>query len=214
MLPRIVVLISGNGSNLQAIIDATQSLKIHATLVLVVSNKQSAYGLTRAANAAIPTLVFPLKPFKDAGKTRIDYDIALAEKIKQYNPDLIILAGWMHVLSDQFLIHFPEKVINLHPAMPGQFDGTHAIERAYTAFQNGEITKTGVMVHKVIPEVDKGEPLLIEEVQILKSDTIQDLEMRIHSVEHRLLVEGIIKFLYGSKKSLSHLDFAQKLGDL
>ncbi|CAJ0769771.1 9672_t:CDS:1, partial [Entrophospora sp. SA101] len=78
-------------------------------------------------------------------------------------------------------------IINLHPALPGQFDGANAIERAYEAFKKGEINKTGVMVHKVIVDVDKGQPLLIEEVPILDSDTLNDLESRIHSVEHRLI---------------------------
>ncbi|CAG8467110.1 8976_t:CDS:1 [Ambispora gerdemannii] len=191
----IVVLISGNGTNLQALIDATKTSTLNATITLVVSNKTSAFGLTRAIKAGIPTLVLTLKEYIDIGKSRVDYDIALAKKIKEQNPDLIVLAGWMHILSKEFINYFPNNIINIHPALPGQFDGAHAIERAFEAFQRGEITETGVMVHKVIPEVDKGEPLLIEHVPILKSDTLEDLETRIHSVEHRLIVQAAIKFL-------------------
>ncbi|CAG8477540.1 11011_t:CDS:1 [Acaulospora morrowiae] len=194
MSRRIIVLISGNGTNLQAIIDAVQSGTLDCKIELVVSNKESAYGLTRAAQANISTLVFPLKPYKDAGKPRVEYDVDLAKKIMSYNPELIILAGWMHILSKDFLEYFNGNIINLHPALPGKFDGAHAIERAYEAFKRNEITNTGVMVHKVIPEVDKGQPLLIEEVPIFESDTLDDLEKRIHSVEHRLIVRGILKF--------------------
>ncbi|CAG8623728.1 7554_t:CDS:1, partial [Dentiscutata heterogama] len=189
MLRHIIVFISGNGSNLQAIIDAIQSGTLECKIDLVVSSKQSAYGLTRAEKAGIPTLVFPLKPYKDAGKTRIEYDIDLANKVREYNPDLIVLAGWMLVLSSEFIDHFNDNIINLHPALPGQFDGVNAIERTYEAFKKGEITKTGVMVHKIIPEVDKGEPLMVEEVPIFESDTLESLEERIHSVEHRVIVQ-------------------------
>ncbi|CAG8516743.1 10914_t:CDS:2 [Funneliformis caledonium] len=195
MAPRIVVLISGNGSNLQAIIDAINSKTLEGQIVLVVSNKKSAFGLTRATQAGLPTLTFPLKQYKDLGKTRIEYDLDLAKKIKEYNPNLIILAGWMHILSEEFLKCFDDIIINLHPALPNQFDGTNSIERAYEAFKKGDITKTGVMVHKVIPDVDKGEPLLIEEVPILETDSLDDLETRIHNVEHRLIVQGAKKIL-------------------
>ncbi|CAG8598959.1 16976_t:CDS:1, partial [Acaulospora colombiana] len=133
-------------------------------------------------------------PYKDAGKSRVEYDVDLAKKIKPYNPDLIILAGWMHILSEDFLKYFDNHIINLHPALPNQFDGANAIKRAYEAFKRGEIANTGVMVHKVVPEVDKGQPLLVEEVPILESDTLDDLEERIHSVEHRLIVKGVIEF--------------------
>ncbi|ORY01092.1 phosphoribosylglycinamide formyltransferase [Basidiobolus meristosporus CBS 931.73] len=195
MAPKIVILISGNGSNLQAIIDQVASGEIKAEISVVISNRTNAYGLTRASNASIPTEVFPLKPYKDAGKTRIEYDVDLAKKILTYKPDLIVLAGWMHILSAEFLQHFPENVINLHPALPGEFDGAHAIERAYQAFQEGKLTRTGVMVHKVIPAVDRGLPILTQEVPILPEDKLEDLEERIHLVEHKLLPLGIQKFL-------------------
>jgi len=106
-------------------------------------------------------------------------------------PDLVVLAGWMYVLSPAFLDRFPGRVLNLHPALPGQFAGTHAIQRAYEAFRRGEIDHTGVMVHWVVPEVDAGPVVASAQVPIQTSDSLDDLEARIHAVEHRLLVDAI-----------------------
>eukprot|EP00999_Lentomonas_sp_LEN2_P000402 NODE_1402_length_873_cov_98.359249_g1356_i0.p1 GENE.NODE_1402_length_873_cov_98.359249_g1356_i0~~NODE_1402_length_873_cov_98.359249_g1356_i0.p1 ORF type:complete len:202 (-),score=31.96 NODE_1402_length_873_cov_98.359249_g1356_i0:211-816(-) len=192
----LVVLISGGGTNLQAIMDACQDgiLKNVAFVKCVVSNRKNAYGLTRATNAGIPTVYFPLKPYKDQGKSREMYDADLADKIlKEQNPDLIVLAGWMHILSPNFLDKFPNKVINLHPALPKAFDGANAIERAFTAYQEKTISHTGVMVHYVIPEVDRGEVILTQDVEINDADTLDTLEERIHKVEHTLLVKAIHK---------------------
>jgi formyltetrahydrofolate-dependent phosphoribosylglycinamide formyltransferase len=166
---------------------------------VVVSNRRDAFGLARAGQAAIPTLCFPYKPYKDAGRPREAYDADLAEEVMAYTPDLVVLAGWMHVLSPAFLERFPGRVINLHPALPGQFAGTHAIQRAYEAFQSGEIDHTGVMVHWVVPEVDAGPVLASAAVPILAGDSLDDLEARIHAVEHRLLVDAIKTALWGGK---------------
>ncbi|CDS03717.1 hypothetical protein LRAMOSA01118 [Lichtheimia ramosa] len=196
-LPTIAVLISGSGSNLQALIDATQSGALKARIVVVASNRKAAYGLERAAKVNIPTRTFSLKKFKDAGKTRVDFDIELAKTIQEeYKPDLVVLAGFMHILSPEFLSFFPRNnVMNLHPALPGQFDGAHAIERAYDAYKQGKIQHTGVMVHKVIADVDRGQVILQREIPILETDSLEDLENRIHSVEHEIIVEGAQKFL-------------------
>lgn len=200
---RIAVLISGNGSNLQALIDAQARGDLGPTTIdLVVSNASKAYGLQRAADAGIPSLIQTMKPYKEAGKTRLDFDKDLAAEIQTHfrtssGPDLIVLAGFMHILSQDFLSQFPKKVINLHPALPGAFDGIKAIERAFEAFQAGQITETGVMVHEVIPEVDRGRVILVEKVPIHKEDTVEDLASRIHSVEHGLLVRATRVFLTG-----------------
>ena len=196
-LPRLVILISGSGSNLQAILDAVAAGRITAVPSLVVSNRKNAYGLVRAENAGVPTAYFPFKPYRDAGKLREEYDADLAGLIRQYHPDLIILAGWMHILSAAFLNHFPNKVINLHPALPGQFAGTHAIQRAYEAYQRGEIAHTGCMVHVTIPEVDAGPVIAQAEVPILPSDSLADLETRMHQAEHTLLVTAVQSVLSG-----------------
>ncbi len=191
MTPRLAVLISGSGTNLQAIIDAIAAGQLDARIAVVVSNRREAFGLTRAERAAIPTLYFPYKPYKDAGRPREEYDADLAGQVMAYTPDLVVLAGWMHVLSPAFLDRFPGRVLNLHPALPSQFAGVHAIQRAYEAFQRGEIDHTGVMVHWVVPEVDAGPVVASAPVPIYTGDSLDDLEARVHAVEHRLLVDAI-----------------------
>lgn len=189
---RLVVLVSGNGTNLQAILDACQSGQIAADVVAVFSNRQEAYGLVRAKMAGVPAIVCPKKHDQD----RTSYDVQLAEKVMEYTPDWIILAGWMRILSNAFLTKFPWKVINIHPALPGAFPGTHAIERAYESYQQGKIEHTGVMIHLVPDEgVDNGPVLAQEMVEINKEDTLESLEERIHRVEYRLYVETIGKIL-------------------
>jgi formyltetrahydrofolate-dependent phosphoribosylglycinamide formyltransferase len=190
-MKRLAVFISGSGSNLQALIDAIRAGELEARIVVVVSNRATAYGLVRAERAHLPTLYFPLKAYREAGLSRAAYDADLAEMTLTYQPDLVVLAGWMHVLSPAFLDRFPERVLNLHPALPGQFAGTHAIQRAYEAFQRGEIDQTGVMVHWVIPEVDAGPVIATATVPLQADDSLADLEARVHAIEHRLLVEAI-----------------------
>lgn len=204
--------IKQTGSNLQALLDAPYP---KLNIVHVLSNRKAAYGLTRAANATPPvaTSVFALKPYLTAhpGKTREDYDAQLAQLVVEQRPDLIVLAGWMHILSNNFLSQLfhpdqqqqgsqaassarkPIPIINLHPALPGAFDGAHAIERAWQAFQDGQITKTGVMVHEVVSEVDKGRPLAVREVDCRAGESVDALEARIHAVEHDVLVEATQK---------------------
>jgi formyltetrahydrofolate-dependent phosphoribosylglycinamide formyltransferase len=188
---RLAVFISGNGSNLQALIDAIAAGELEAAIVVVVSNRQDAYGLERAERANIPTLYFPLKLYLAAGHSRAAYDADLADMVLAYRPDVVVLAGWMHVLSSAFLDQWPGRVLNLHPALPGQFAGTQAIQRAYEAFQRGEIEHTGVMVHWVIPEIDAGPVIATATVPIQAGDSLADLEARVHATEHRLLVEAV-----------------------
>ena len=198
MTTRLAVLISGNGSNLQAIFDAIRLRVLDAQVVLVVSNRKDAFGLQRAEKAGAPTAYHPLKPYTDAGRSREEYDADLAQLVAQVRPDLVVLAGWMHVLSNAFLERFPYRVLNLHPALPGEFPGPHAIEDALEAFKRGEIRRTGVMVHLVPDEqVDAGPVILAEEVYIYSNDTLETLEKRIHQVEHKVLVRAIIRMIEG-----------------
>jgi formyltetrahydrofolate-dependent phosphoribosylglycinamide formyltransferase len=184
----IVVLISGNGSNLQAILDASASGELTARVVAVISNKRDAFGLERARRANVPAIVKP----KPKEQDRRVYDAELAELVASHQPDWVVLAGWMRVLSSAFLDRFPRHVVNLHPALPGTFPGTHAIDRAYAAYRAGEITQTGVMVHLVPDEsVDDGPVLAQEIVPIDPDDTLESLEARLHAVEHRLLVDTL-----------------------
>ena len=181
----IVVLISGSGSNLQAILDACASGELKAQVAAVISNKRDAFGLERARRANVPAIVKP----KPKEQDRREYDAELSDLVVAYQPDWVVLAGWMRVLSSAFLDRFPQHVVNLHPALPGTFPGTHAIERAYEAYRAKEIAQTGVMVHLVPDEgIDNGPVLAQEIVPITPEDSLESLEARIHTVEHRLLV--------------------------
>jgi formyltetrahydrofolate-dependent phosphoribosylglycinamide formyltransferase len=200
-LKRLVVLISGSGSNLQAIMDACTSGDIKAVVSLVVSNRKQAYGLERANHATIPTLYFPLKPYTDAGKTRASYDTDLAKAISPYQPDLIVLAGFMHIFTPVFTETFP-KTINLHPALPGQFPGAHAIDDAYAAFQRGEIKESGCMVHVVTPKLDAGPVITTRVVPFEQGDTLESFATRLHTAEHKLIIEGIQRHLQTTSQSM------------
>lgn len=192
MTARLVVLISGNGSNLQAIIDAIVNGQLDAEIALVLSNRKAAFGLERAKKAGIATHYHALKPYHDQGRDRCAYDADLATIVQTHQPDWIVLAGWMHILSNEFLRHFPNRVVNLHPALPGQFPGAHAVEDALTAYQRGEINHTGIMVHLVPDErVDEGPVLATAIVPIHPDDTVERLAARMHAVEHKLLVETL-----------------------
>ncbi len=194
-MKRLVVLISGNGTNLQAILDACAQGELAAQVCAVISNQTGAYGLERARLAGVPALV----QIKSKDQDRRQYDRDLAARVAAFTPDWIVLAGWMRILSTEFLGHFPGKVINLHPALAGTFPGTHAIERAFSAYQKGEIHQTGVMVHLVPDEgVDCGPVLAQQVVAIEPGDNLETLESRIHAVEHDLLV-GVLKDLIGNK---------------
>lgn len=192
-MTRIAVLISGFGSNLQAIIEAAEEGGLLGVeIALVVSNRRDAHGIKRAVGHGIPVVYFPLAPYREAGRLREEYDADLAGILQSFGVGWVVMAGWMHVLSDAFLSCFPSRVINLHPALPGTFPGTGAIERAYEAYQRGEITHTGVMVHLVPDEgVDVGPVVVAEVVPIRPQDSLEELEADIHKVEHRLLVEAV-----------------------
>jgi len=195
---RLVVLISGHGSNLQAILDACNSGELHAKVVSVISNKADAYGLVRARNAGVEACFFP----KQENESRQEYNARLAIYVSSCLPDYVILAGWMRILSSSFLSSFPNRVINLHPALPGMFPGLYAIERAYEAYQRGDIKHTGVMVHLVPDEgVDNGPLLAQEEVHFQPGESLERFEARVHEVEHKLLVDTLKVILEEDKRS-------------
>ncbi|GAA5932810.1 hypothetical protein JCM1841_005436 [Sporobolomyces salmonicolor] len=304
---RITVLISGSGSNLQALLDALSlpaasplSLQ-NCTITAVLSSRSDAYGLTRARNAnpPVPAEPFPLLKWKklpqNSGRSRQEWEQELAHKIRATRPDLVVLAGWMLILSEPFLKALvrdwdededesslsssdssappppsldpsqtahpslptpgsspypsstvpllknrPIPIINLHPALPGQFPGAHAIQDAWEAFNTpdastfitsatqgakevleglapageggkGEgatastaeaaqgdlpprrITKTGIMIHRVIPLLDAGAPVVVKEIPMIEGESLEDLETRIHEVEHVGIVEAVRK---------------------
>jgi formyltetrahydrofolate-dependent phosphoribosylglycinamide formyltransferase len=191
MTKRLIVMISGSGSNLQALLEATADGRIPAEIVLVVSNRRAAYGLQRAEQAGVETLYFPAKGYA----AREQYDADLAERLRPYQPDLIVLAGWMRILTLAFLDQFPGKIINLHPALPGQFPGVEAIARAYAAYRAGEIDETGCMAHYVIPELDAGPVIAQAVVPIYPHDSLDSLTERMHAAEHNLLVTAVAQVI-------------------
>jgi len=194
---RLAVLISGFGSNLQAIINAIERGQLtDAQIALVVSDQAGVYGLERARRHNTPALHFPYPPRRQGQEARQARDGELAALLQEHNVDWVVLAGWLRVLSAAFLVQFPGRVINVHPALPGQFPGLHAIERAFAAYQNGQIEETGVMVHFVPDEgVDGGPLILSETIPIEPEDSLETLEGRVHAVEHRLLVATLHQVL-------------------
>ncbi len=195
-MPRIAILISGFGSNLQAILDAVEEGRLPGVYpAVVVSNRRDAFGIQRAIQKGTPVIYFPLAPYTRAGRPRSDYDEDLAAILHAFRVEWVVLAGWMHVLSGAFLRQFPGRVVNLHPALPGTFPGTHAIARAYEAYRRGEIEHTGVMVHLVDEGVDTGPVVVQQVVPIYPQDTLEELEARIHATEHVLLVEALRQLL-------------------
>jgi len=193
----LVVLISGNGSNLQAVLDACQAGDLPARVVAVVSNQAQAYGLERARKVDLPALVIE----KIREENRQDYDARLAIEVLKWKPDIVLLAGWMRLLGNAFLEHFPGRVVNLHPALPGTFPGTHAIERSYVAWERGEIDHSGVMVHLVPDEgVDSGPVLGVKNVAFRAGEKLEDFESRLHLVEHALLVDTLKQFIANDLK--------------
>jgi phosphoribosylglycinamide formyltransferase-1 len=182
---RLVVMVSGNGSNLQAILDGCADGRINARVVAVVSNNANVFALQRADAAGVPAV--HIGPRRD--EDRADYDARLTELVAGFDPDFIVLAGWLRILTISFLGWFPGRVVNLHPAKPGELPGMHAIERAWDEAVANERTESGVMVHFVPDEgVDDGPLLATESVPIDTAAGVEQFEVAVHAVEHRLLV--------------------------
>lgn len=195
---RLGVLLSGSGSNLQALIDAIERHELPGVeIALVVSNNIDAYGLERALRHHLQTMRLPWQD-------RAESEARLATWLQLYRVDLVVLAGWMRILSASFLSQFPRRVINIHPAlMPDDgagstyttsdgttipvFRGMHAVRQALDA----GVKVTGSSVHFVTPEVDAGPVICREEVAIREGDTEESLHERLKVVEHRLIVEAV-----------------------
>ncbi|CVL00252.1 phosphoribosylglycinamide formyltransferase [Fusarium proliferatum] len=205
---RILVMASGFGSNFQALIDAISTGSLpNSRIISLIVNRRNAHATARAEKAGIPWQYFNLISHGFLGKGesneqkvtegRRKYDAALAEKILSADekPELIVLAGWMHVFSTAFLDPIQRaglNVINLHPALPGEFDGANAIERAYDEFKAGRLTRSGIMAHYVIAEVDRGTPILVKEIE-WKGEDLEQYKEKVHSHEHELIVNATAK---------------------
>ena len=205
MTARIVVLASGNGSNLQAILDACAAGTLDGEVVAVVSDQPQARALERAASAGVAGV----HVVRRDGEPRSDYDARLADIVSAFSPDWIVLAGWMRILTMSFLGWFPDMVVNLHPALPGELPGVGAIERALEEFRAGRRTSTGVTVH-LVPDagVDTGPALATVVVPIEADDTLKSLSGRVHCAEHALLA-SVLKDLCRRRSNGSARDELQ-----
>jgi len=173
-----VVLISGRGSNLQAIIDAIASGAITARLAAVISNRADAAGLRIAAAAGIPQIIIEAQP----GQSREEYDRMLIAKIDALEADLIVLAGFMRILSDAFIAHYASRILNIHPSLLPEFKGLNTHRRALAA----GVHKHGASVHFVNAELDSGDVVLQAEVEIQADDDEHSLATRVLKAEHEI----------------------------
>jgi len=185
---RVVVLVSGSGSNLQSLIDSVHRAGGPIEIVLVVSSHPDVLALERAGRAGIATTVVPM-----VGRERAERDRELAGVVAGADPDLVVLAGWMSILTGEFLDRFPDRVINLHPSLLPSFPGLHAIEQALA----WGVRYTGVTVHFAEEVVDGGPPILQEPVAVMYGDDAAALTARIREVEHRLVPEAVRLFAAG-----------------
>ncbi|OAT37261.1 phosphoribosylglycinamide formyltransferase [Proteus myxofaciens] len=191
-MKKIIVLISGNGSNLQAIINACRANKIAGDIVAVFSNKADAYGLERAKLANIPAHFIDPSLFTD----RACYDEALIKKIDIYQPDIVILAGFMRILSPVFVTHYQHKLLNIHPSLLPKYPGLHTHKQV---IENRDPFH-GVTVHFVTEELDGGPMIIQARIAVLPEDTEKTLQARIQKEEYRIyplaiswLAEGRLK---------------------
>lgn len=185
----IVVLISGSGTNLQAIIDAIQDKKLNAEIKAVISNRPEVKGLQRAEAAGITTEILDHRNFD----SRESFDQALQQLIDSYQPELVILAGFMRILSENFVNHYIGRMLNIHPSLLPDFRGLNTHQRVLDAKRS----EHGVSVHFVTNELDSG-PLVIQAViPVYDDDTAESLAARIHTQEHIIYPMAIDWFAQG-----------------
>jgi len=183
------VFISGNGSNLQAIIDATSNGLIDGQICCVLSNKKEAYGLARAKKSNIPTIVIEHQNYEN----REEFDNALLQSLQKYNPDLIVLAGFMRILTPVFIKPYLGKLINIHPSLLPKYPGLNTHQKVI----DNKDTEHGVTVHFVDENLDGG-PICAQSTMKVESDDIETLEKRIHELEHELYPKVIQDFAKGN----------------
>lgn len=186
---RLAVLLSGDGSNLQALIDATQNGTLEAEIVLVVSNKVDAGGLKRAQSSGIESIVLDNLRYTD----RRSFDCVLESKLKEYNLDLIILAGFMRILTSDFVEAFAGRILNIHPSLLPKYRGLHTHQKAIDAGDKN----AGATVHFVTSELDGGPPIIQAVVPILRNDTVDTLARRILIKEHQIYPLAVKLFCEG-----------------
>jgi phosphoribosylglycinamide formyltransferase-1 len=191
---RVVVLISGSGSNLQALIDGAADKSLPIDLVAVISNRPEVMGLERAAKASIPAEVLDHKAFAD----RESFDQALMAKIDSYQPDLIVLAGFMRILTPEFTQHYLGRMFNIHPSLLPKYQGLHTHQRAIDAGEQHH----GVTVHFVTAELDGGPAIVQASVPVLASDDASSLAKRVQRQEHVIYPLAVKWFAQGELRMI------------
>lgn len=186
---RIAILISGRGSNMGAFLEACQQGRLAADICLVASNRPDAAGLARAATAGIPTACVDHRDYPD----REAFDAALVRCVQQRRPDLVILAGFMRILTPVFITPFSGRLLNIHPSLLPKYPGLHTHQRAIDAGDS----EAGATVHFVTPELDGGPPVLQARLPMLPGDTADSLAARIIAVEHVIYPLAAQWFLQG-----------------
>lgn len=178
---RLGVLISGSGTNLQAVIDAIAAGRLEAEVALVVSSRPDAFGLSRAGQAGIPTIALTQEAYADP----VEADQMIASQLKATEVDYVVLAGYMRKVLWPLLAAFDDRIVNLHPALLPSFAGAHGVTEAW----DYGVKVTGVTVHFANAEYDQGPIIAQRAVAVAEHDDIESLEQRIHAVEHELLPE-------------------------
>lgn len=188
-MKKIVILISGRGSNLQAIISASKNQHWQANIVAVISNQAAAQGLIFAQQQGIPTFVVPNQQYQ----SREEFDAALKAQIEIFNPDLVVLAGFMRILTPAFVASFAGRMINIHPSLLPRFTGLHTHRQALEA----GVKEHGATVHIVTAELDHGPILGQAKIAVLPDDTEQSLANKVLEVEHQLYPSLISQIIEG-----------------
>jgi len=185
--PAVVILISGRGSNMKSIVEAKNSGELDINIAAVISNRPDAAGLEYAEQQGIATCTIDHKTFD----SRESFDTALADKIDSYNPSLVVLAGFMRILTAEFVEHYSERLINIHPSLLPKFKGLDTHQRAIDA---GE-AEHGASVHFVTPELDDGPVIAQAIVPVISGDTASSLAARVLIEEHKLYPAAIQKLM-------------------
>lgn len=185
-------MISGSGTNLQAIIDAVNNGEINATISAVISNRADAKGLQRAQRANINTVFIDPKNHAD----RASFDQVLIAEIDKYKPDLIVLAGFMRILSDRFISHYQNTILNIHPSLLPEFKGLDTHRRALES----STQMHGASVHFVVNELDSGPVVIQAEVPVMAGDSVESLTQRVLQQEHIIYPMAISWYINGRIK--------------
>jgi len=186
-LPQLGILASGNGSNFQAIATAINEHKICAQIGVVIYNNPHAFVQLRAQKLGIPAVLLDHRQFA----SREDLDYAILQTLQKYHIDLVIMAGWMRIVTPVLISAYSDRILNIHPSLLPSFPGNRAVQQAL----DYGVKITGCTVHLVIPEVDRGKILAQAAVSVLPDDTVETLQNRIHAVEHEIYPQAIAEYL-------------------